>query len=249
MAMIGKSGLGVCRKLKQFQALVSLGRNLSSTSPRSSAKIYELRTYTLQAAHFRDYLELTKEKFHLRTSVSKLYGYWVTELGGLNEVKHIWEYDNFAHRTGVRQKLAADQSWMESYFSRIAPHLVHQENAVLVPSPLKQVEESPVAEGGVYELCQYEAKPGSEGVVMQEISKKAELIQQAGGGKLMGLFSTDIGHNNSVYHLWNYESLDKRREINDALPDSAKDNSKILKDVVTSMSNKVMLPWPVSPLK
>ena len=39
-----------------------------------------------------EFLALSKDKFHLRTSHSVLLGYWTTELGGLNQVVHLWEY-------------------------------------------------------------------------------------------------------------------------------------------------------------
>jgi hypothetical protein len=55
-------------------------------------KIYELRTYAIWPQNVKDFLNLTSEEFHLRTSQSKLIGYWTSELGGLNEVVHIWEY-------------------------------------------------------------------------------------------------------------------------------------------------------------
>ena len=35
---------------------------------------------------FGKYLALTNEKFHLRTAHSKLNGFWLHELGGLNSV-------------------------------------------------------------------------------------------------------------------------------------------------------------------
>lgn len=42
-----------------------------------------------------DYLQLTKDKFHLRTAHSKVVGFWITELGGVNEAVHLWEYGKF----------------------------------------------------------------------------------------------------------------------------------------------------------
>ena len=39
-----------------------------------------------------EFLALSKEKFHLRTNHSILLGYWTSELGGLNQVVHLWEY-------------------------------------------------------------------------------------------------------------------------------------------------------------
>ena len=38
---------------------------------------------------------LLKEKFHLRTQHSVLLGYWTTELGGLNQVVHLWQYGQY----------------------------------------------------------------------------------------------------------------------------------------------------------
>lgn len=55
-------------------------------------KLYELRTYTLKPARYAEFLKMSNEHMHLRTAHSKLIGYWTSELGGLNEVVHIWEY-------------------------------------------------------------------------------------------------------------------------------------------------------------
>merc|ERR1712223_1609010 len=56
-------------------------------------------------------MALSKDKFHLRTEHSKLLGYWTVELGGLNQVTHLWEYDSYSHRAGVRAKLGGHQQW------------------------------------------------------------------------------------------------------------------------------------------
>ena len=49
----------------------------------------ELRTYSLKPSHFPAYMKLSQEKFHLRTAHSKLNGFWVHDLGGLNKVRHL----------------------------------------------------------------------------------------------------------------------------------------------------------------
>ena len=83
------------------QALVSqpvLRKSLASFATSvgggegGSKKLYELRTYTIQPARYAEFLKLTNEQLHIRMAHSKLIGYWTTELGGLNEVVHIWEY-------------------------------------------------------------------------------------------------------------------------------------------------------------
>merc|ERR1719192_186681 len=76
-------------------------------------------------------MALSKDKFHLRTEHSKLLGYWTVELGGLNQVTHLWEYDSYSHRAGVRAKLGGHQQWQEEYFQKILPWLQHQDNMAL----------------------------------------------------------------------------------------------------------------------
>lgn len=40
-----------------------------------------------------DFMKLTNEYIHLKSeSNSKLNGYWTSDIGGINEVIHIWEY-------------------------------------------------------------------------------------------------------------------------------------------------------------
>ena len=59
-------------------------------------KIYELRTYAIRPDKFGEYLKLMEENIGLRTAHSKLLGFWITDLGGINEVNHLWEYGMIA---------------------------------------------------------------------------------------------------------------------------------------------------------
>ena len=57
----------------------------------------------------------------------------------LNSVVFIWTYDDLAHRTAQRQKLAQDPEWA-AFTPKILPLLAHQESIFLTPvafSPLK----------------------------------------------------------------------------------------------------------------
>ena len=49
----------------------------------------------------KPFMELTYEKFHIRTQASKLNGYWAAELGGINQVVHIWEYGKYIMKSIV----------------------------------------------------------------------------------------------------------------------------------------------------
>ena len=84
-------------KLRNYvKPALILKRNASS-----SKKIYELRTYSLKPECVKPFMELTYEKFHIRTQASKLNGYWAAELGGINQVVHIWEYGKYIMKSIV----------------------------------------------------------------------------------------------------------------------------------------------------
>ncbi|XP_070575312.1 protein NipSnap homolog 3A-like [Ptychodera flava] len=158
------------KRLAKLQPLFSPGRytlpsiqtakNFSTTNQNGQVdKVYELRTYSIHPSKVTKFMQLTKENFHLRTNHSKLYGYWTSELGGLCEVVHIWEYDSFAHRTGVRKALSEDPEWISRYLSKMTKLIVKQDNIVLQAVPWHPVHETPLVEGSVYELRYYVMKP------------------------------------------------------------------------------------------
>lgn len=94
--MAAKTGLKLFNSYTRVAATLSrqtagLCKNYSNGA-HAQSKMYELRTYAVNPANFGEFLKLTSEKFHLRTAHSRLIGYWATELGGVNEVVHIWEY-------------------------------------------------------------------------------------------------------------------------------------------------------------
>jgi hypothetical protein len=59
----------------------------------STKKIYELRIYAIKPGMVKECQEVVDTDVGpLRSSFSKLNGYWYTELGGLNEIHSLWEY-------------------------------------------------------------------------------------------------------------------------------------------------------------
>ena len=79
--------------------------------------------------------QLTKEKFHLRLTHSKMLAFFTVELGGLNQVVHLWEYDSYEQRRKVREKLANDSQWLSEYAHLVGPMLSQQTNATLRKVP------------------------------------------------------------------------------------------------------------------
>ena len=61
--------------------------------------IHEIRTYQLQTGATPQYLSATGAMVEKRIVYSPLVGFFYTEVGQLNQVVHIWQYDDLNHRT------------------------------------------------------------------------------------------------------------------------------------------------------
>ena len=97
--------------------------------------IHELRTYTLLPKKAPEFVKLTRKVgFEIRSKHSKCLGYWTSEIGDLNQVVHLWEYEDFAHRTQTRAALAEDKEWQKQFVSEARKCQLHQESTILIPS-------------------------------------------------------------------------------------------------------------------
>ena len=70
--------------------------------------IYEIRTYTLRTGAVPEFEERYEKRLPLRLKHSPLSAFWHTEFGPLNQVIHVYPYDDLQHRTRVRAALAQD---------------------------------------------------------------------------------------------------------------------------------------------
>lgn len=208
-----KNGKVIARSFAQASSIRSLHND----------KVYELRTYSIKPKNFKEFYDLSVEYMHLRTNHSKLVGYWTSEIGGIFDMVHIWEYDNLQHRAKVRQAMSGDQEWSSKYISKVFPMMERLENVLLKLDSKSSLEQTNT--GGVYEICCTE-KP------------LKELPNTKGDGQLLGTFSTLIGSLNTSYQLWYHKSLD-------ALVSSAD-----LRTYGThSTKSRLLLPTPWSPMK
>jgi hypothetical protein len=98
--------------------------------------IVEMRTYTLAlgatATYFKNYAE--KGLAVQKRILGHLVGYYSVEVGGLNQIIHMWAYDSFEERTRRRALMWADKEWL-AYVQTVAGLVVKQENQILNPAP------------------------------------------------------------------------------------------------------------------
>jgi hypothetical protein len=97
--------------------------------------IVDHRTYELQPGRLREFLALyEKEGLPVQMKhLGNLVGYFTTEVGNVNEIVHIWAYEDLADRTKRRAAMAADPAW-QSYLQKSREFMKHMNNKILVPT-------------------------------------------------------------------------------------------------------------------
>lgn len=96
--------------------------------------IVDLRTYTMVPGRLASFLELyEKEGLPVQEKhLGKPIGYFVTEVGALNQVVHLWGYESQADRERRRNAMDADPAWI-AYRKKSAAtgNIQLQENKIL----------------------------------------------------------------------------------------------------------------------
>jgi len=77
----------------------------------------------------------------VRLKYSELAAFWHTEIGPLNQVIHVWPYEDLAHRTEIRGRLAKEPGWPP----KADDLLVSMESGIYVPAPFHKVGRRPEA--------------------------------------------------------------------------------------------------------
>ncbi len=98
--------------------------------------IVEERSYTLQPGTTAEYLS-RYERHGLpvqRPILGNLVGYFSSEIGILNQVVHLWAYEDLGDRARRRAELQANPDW-QAYIVTVRPFIVRQENRILIPAP------------------------------------------------------------------------------------------------------------------
>ncbi|MGE4336255.1 MAG: NIPSNAP family protein [Pigmentiphaga sp.] len=101
--------------------------------------LVEQRTYTTAPGKWRDYLALYEaEGMAIQQRIlGRMVGYYTSEIGELNQIVHMWAYQDLNERAERRAALMADPQW-KSYVARMLPLLLRQESRILLPAPFFQ---------------------------------------------------------------------------------------------------------------
>ncbi len=210
--------------------------------------IYELRTYTLTPGSIG---EVAKNSGNVARAIrgddyGKLLGYWMTEVGPLNQVIHLWQYASLDERARLRAELGKNARWTGEYLPLIRPFLVRQDirlmNAVVAPV-------APTTKGNLYELRNYRVKPTRMKDWVGHFTSALPAREQY--SKIVGLWTTEAGQPNEVCHIWCYPSFEARMKARaGAMADPVwKDFLPKSGPLIDEMHSTLMVPSAHSPMQ
>lgn len=101
--------------------------------------LVEERTYTTHPGKWRDYLALYEAEGLAiqRRILGRMVGYYHTDSGELNQIVHLWAYEDLVERAERRGRLLQDPGF-KAYVARMLPLLQRQSSRILVPAPFFQ---------------------------------------------------------------------------------------------------------------
>ena len=135
--------------------------------------IYEVRTYTLRPGTTAEFEERYEKRLPSRVKHSKLGGFWHTEFGPLNQVVHVYPYDDLQHRTRVRSAMANDAA--RNAMPGGGEFIVAQEAEIVIPAPfMRELGSRNYGTGNVYEMRTYTYAPGDIPKVLDAWGKAIE---------------------------------------------------------------------------
>jgi len=98
--------------------------------------IYELRTYTAVVGKMADVVQLYKAEGWpaLARHPQKLVGYFTGDVGALNQLVHLWKFDDDADRRAFWAGVYKDAEFM-AFAAKLRPLLLSQENKLMMAAP------------------------------------------------------------------------------------------------------------------
>jgi len=172
--------------------------------------IYEVRTYSLQPGTVGEFEARFAKRHPLREKHSKLGAFWHPEIGPLNQVIHVWPYEDLQHRTAVRAAMAKDTELAQLPGGR--DFIVAQESEIMTPAPFMHLLGSrDYGTGNVYEMRTYTFAPGDIAKVLDAWGKAIDEREKF--SPLAACWTSEVGGLNKFVHTWVYKDLNQRAQV------------------------------------
>jgi hypothetical protein len=204
--------------------------------------IYEIRTYRIKAGSVAEVEKRFGEAYEYRKKYSPLAAFWHTEIGPLNEIIHVWPYQDIAERARVRAEAAKDPNWPP----KISEFIEHMESEVLVPFPFLP-DLLPGKMGPFFEMRCYAIKPGTLPGLIERwkgaIPERVKMSPLALAGHV------EFGEANRFIHIWAYQSLDQRTAVRTKAREAGIWPPPGGGGTLLTQMNKIVMPSAFSPVQ
>lgn len=203
--------------------------------------IYEVRTYTLEPGTVAQFEAGFAEALPHREKYSPLAAFWHTDIGPLNQVIHVWPYENLGERERIRAEAAQDPHWPPADLSMIQTMESEIWNPAAFMRPMGGGQEL----GGVYEMRVYTYKPGSIPELLRRWEKALPWREQF--SPCAAAMHSELGGLNRWMHIWPYRDLNHREEVRKASAGTPNWPSGAPGRI--RQENKIMVPAAFSPMR
>ena len=203
--------------------------------------LYDVHTYDVMPLSVPGLERAVAEVLPKRVAISPLAGFWHTEAGPLNQIIHIWPYENTAHRTASRAIMQSRNIWGELN----AEFVVNMHQDIYLPAPFMR----PLGEanlGPIYEMRTDMYRPADIPNVIEAWGNEIE--RRENYSPLVGAFHSDGGTMNLWTHIWAYESFEQRMRVREETRAKSIWPPRI-SAVPLHQESKILMPAEFSPLQ
>ena len=167
--------------------------------------------------------------------------FWHTEFGPLNEVIHVWPYEDLNERARIREEAAKDPNWPP----RAQEFVLNMESEILMPAPFMR----PLGNqqlGNIYEIRIYTYQTGSIPEVIKRWSEAVPHREKY--SPLAACWYTELGELNRWFHVWPYKDMAERDRVR---AESLKDPHwpPPIREFQVRQENKLLIPAAFSPMR
>lgn len=203
--------------------------------------IYEFRTYTLRPGTLPEFLQRFGDALPMREQLSKLAAFWYTDIGPLNEVIHVWPYENAAERSKIRADAVKSGKWPPATGEFIRTMKAEIFEAMPCSPPFASSDRGPI-----FEMSTHVLKP----FAVPRMSKywNDHFSDRGAPEALIGVFASDVGDLNRWMHIWAYRNLEERTAVRrDPVMVPGRPWSE--GEIILEEETKILLPAPFSAIR
>lgn len=202
----------------------------------------EMRTYQLKPGTAGMFEERFTEGLSARLQFSRLGGLWRSEVGGLNQVVHMWPYESFEERERIGNEARKTGKWPP----KTHEFIITQENKIIQPAPFSlPLQERTI--GKIYEFRTYTYQPGTMPTVLERFGKVIPARTKV--SPLVFAGHTLIGPLNQYIHVWAYKDEAERERLRAEASKTVEGWPPQTREFLVKQENMLMIPAACSPLK